>query len=528
MSTTRNHRFTSRRSLRVLATMLVALTIVSLTASTSGAAQPGSRAAREPEITTPGSSWDALRSAANQDGTVGVIVGLRVDDTTPDSELVDKTADTPRGKPDREPQIRGVRAGLERRFGGRMPQGYRSGEGAPFVTMRVTPAELDTLRSAGDEVASISLDETRETAGTSSYGADNGQQLDAQWDYSRIGADWANNNGYTGKGTKIAVIDTGVDRNNPYLSGQILNEACFATNADGSGACPGGKTARYSTTNRDGVIGAANPCAGNYWSTSCSHGTHVAHTAAGAYGVARGAKVIAINASHLEYGCLEYFWSVCARWGWAPRFNDSDVLWSLWYVDTVLPKLGIVAAAVNLSIGGGRYTGYCDSTGTGSYAYWINRLRSNYQIPVVVSSGNDNWSDSVSSPACNSTAISVGNTTLDSGRDAVFSVSWGGSNSNSTLDLLAPGTDICSAVPKSLDDDGNANGWQCGWIGTSMAAPQVSGAIAILTQKRPTATMAAYQGALTRSGSSGGTAVQDSRNGVVRTRINVAWAVYLF
>lgn len=506
------------RSIRLLITTIVAmLTVLGLTATTAMAAQPASPAPASP-APTPGTSWDSLRATAQKDGTVPVIVGLAADTSAP-TGAVDKTPGKVKVRQGHEEKIRGVRSGLERKFKGKLPKGYRSGEGAPFVTMRVSPAELETLRTSG-EVSAVSLDETRDVAGTSSYGSAAGQQLASQWDFTRIGANWANTNGWTGKGMYVAVIDTGVDRTNPYLSGRVANEACFATNTNGTGACPGGTTARYSTTSAAGITSAATPCAGNYYSYSCAHGTHVAHTAAGAYGVARGAKVIAINASHMEYDAVKKVNT--------PRFSDSDVIWGLWYIDTVLPKLGIVAAAVNLSIGGGGYTGYCDSTATTSYAAWINKLRSDYQIPVVVSSGNDNYYNGVSSPACNSTAISVGNTTLASGVDAVYGGVTGGSNSNSTLDLLAPGTDICSAVPKVIDADGSADGWQCGWIGTSMAAPQVAGAIAILTQKRPTATVADFQAALSRSGSTGGVAVTDSRNNITRTRINVANAVYYF
>jgi subtilisin family serine protease len=83
-------------------------------------------------------------------------------------------------------------------------------------------------------------------------------------------------------------------------------------------------------------------------------------------------------------------------------------------------------------------------------------------------------------------------------------------------------------VPKGLDTDGYVDGWTCGWIGTSMAAPQVTGALAILTQKRPTATVDQMLSRLKAAGSYGGQAVTDSRNGLVRTRIDIANAVYYF
>ncbi len=57
------------------------------------------------------------------------------------------------------------------------------------------------------------------------------------------------------------------------------------------------------------------------------------------------------------------------------------------------------------------------------------------------------------------------------------------------IDMLAPGTDICSAVPSILDTDGVADGVQCDYRGTSIATPQVAGAIAMLRQRRPAATV---------------------------------------
>jgi subtilisin family serine protease len=167
--------------------------------------------------------------------------------------------------------------------------------------------------------------------------------------------------------------------------------------------------------------------------------------------------------------------------------------------------------------------------------YEINMLKSDYQVPTVVASGNDDFANKISWPACISNAVSVGNTTVTYdgshggplGADAVFGFVDGGSNTAPNLDLVAPGTDICSAVPETLDNDGSKDGWECGWIGTSMAAPHVAGALAIIAQKWPTATVDQMLKALQRSGSNGGVAVTDSRNAsVTRTRINVANVMY--
>lgn len=493
MNTTAWYRRSSTTAAVALAGFLTTLAVAVGPATASTAAAPGAG----------GTDWRALQTQAAHVGRVPVVVALRPPGTAA------STSDA------RAHHFRQQRDGLLAHFGATQPRAFRGLDGAPFVALHANAAELKVLASS-PEVQGVSVDRISTIAGTTSFGAASGQQLPSLWDYSRIGADWANNNGWTGRGMKIVVIDTGVDRNNPYLSGRVVNEACFATNTNGSGACNNGGTSQYAQT-AAGITGAAAPCG---YAAGCAHGTHVAHTAAGAYGVARGARIVAVRAAHP-------YWNGSA---WEPRFFDSDLASALWYVHDVLPKVGIVAAAVNMSIGGGPgYAGYCDNSQSW-ITYEINVLKSDYEIPTVISSGNDNNSNGISWPACNSNAISVGNTTLTApsgGVDAVLGYVVGGSNTAATLDLLAPGTDICSAVPTGLDNDGNRDGWQCGWFGTSMAAPHVAGALAILTQKRPTATVAQLLAALQKSGSTGGVAVTDSRNtSVTRTRINVANALY--
>jgi len=337
-------------------------------------------------------------------------------------------------------------------------------------------------------------------AGTSNNGWTNGL-LPMWWDWSRIGVNTVNTWGYTGSGQTIAVIDSGVDRYHTWLSGKVVNEACFAstfsTQWGVSGACPDGTNVQYG-------LGAAAPC-GN---PGCDHGTHVAHTAAGVNGVASGANLMAIQIFH------------CCLADGRPTYYESDLVWALKHVYD--NRFHYRIAAVNMSIGGARAYGYCDgSLGDNSVnvtyiAGWINALK-NAGIATVVSSGNDDDPQRISRPGCVANAISVGNTTLDAaGNDAVFGyAARAGSNSNATLDLLAPGTDICSAVPN--------NRYECdGWIGTSMAAPHVAGAFAVARSFSPAASVDQILVALQRSG----TAVYDDRNGVTRTRIHVANALY--
>lgn len=384
---------------------------------------------------------------------------------------------------------------------GHRPAAFKASKEMSIVAFHATPEDLAVLDDS-PEVGAVFEDLEFKGAGVSDNGSASGQQLPQQWDYSRIRANVAKNNGYTGRGQVIAVIDSGVDRTNPYLSGRVAYEACYSTTSPTSGSagqCPNGTNVQYGA-------GASKPCTYSY---DCAHGTHVAHTAAGMYGVARGASIAGVNASHYAVG----------KDGAFPSYYSSDLTWALKYVYDLRVTHGVKVAAVNLSIGGGLFTGYCDggwADGTAApllVGQWLDAVRSAGIAPVI-SSGNDASATALGAPACRASAISVGNTTITpNGVDAVYYYS----NSNATLDLLAPGVDVCSAVPVNLDNDGRADGWQCGWNGTSMAAPQVSGSIAVMRGYWNGASVNQMERALKESG----VRVYDSRNGITRSRIDV-------
>ena len=148
-------------------------------------------------------------------------------------------------------------------------------------------------------------------------------------------------------------------------------------------------------------------------------------------------------------------------------------------------------AAVNMSLGAGRFTRYCD-TQFASLKASIDNLKA-AGIATVIASGNDSFTDAVAFPACISSAITVGST---NDKDTIAL----NSNFSSMVDLLAPGVNITSSVP---------GGNFATKSGTSLAAPHVAGAWALLEERDPFKTVNGISYALRDTGE----LVKDTRAG---------------
>src|SRR5215831_10893219 len=289
-----------------------------------------------------------------------------------------------------------------------------------------------------------------------------------------IGADQAWALGYDGSGRTVAVIDSGVDSAHPFLAGKVIEEACFSTTTGSqtTSLCPSGADQQF------------GPGAGVYCSLDlegCWHGTHVAGIVAGdgrpadlpLSGVGRGASIMSIQVfsqinTFLDCGglppCLGAF--------------TSDILAALERVYDLRTTYDF--ASVNMSLGGGLFGAACDDE---PYKPFIDNLRA-VGIATVVASGNDGATNQLSAPACVSSAVSVGATTKD---DQVASYS----NVAPFMSLFAPGDEIISSYPDSQFAIAS---------GTSMAAPHVAGAWAILKQAAPTASVDEILQSLTSTG----------------------------
>ncbi|MFI7112957.1 S8 family peptidase [Nonomuraea sp. NPDC050227] len=340
-----------------------------------------------------------------------------------------------------------------------------------FFVYRGTRAELEKVAEQAD-VVSIRKDRLNEPSLAQSV--------------PLIGADRAHRQGFTGKGTAVAIIDSGIDNDHPAFGRRIAAQACFSATdpADGSTPlCPNGSQFQIG----DGAASSeTEACLRNAPRPEyglCYHGTHVAGITAGQAtkefpnpGVAPKAKIIAIQVFS-RFDNSPY----CGAAASCVLAYDSSVLTGMAYANVLADQYDI--AAVNLSLGGGKYDAYCDEGDGADFKAEVDQLQAK-GVATVVAAGNNGFDASVSWPACVSNVVTVGATDK---QDAVASFS----NRGAMLDLFAPGVSITAAI------SGNA---YATLNGTSMAAPHVAGSFALLRQKRAHATSDQLLDALRRTG----------------------------
>ncbi len=358
----------------------------------------------------------------------------------------------------------------------------------PYLALEVSPEALAILESL-PEVLAIEEDKPVKLSLPSKEDrlqiAKDGTIIPGRTGKSRlvdtiplIGADDAWSMGYTGAGWYVAVLDTGLRKTHQFFTGKTVVEACYALGEDGAGPagdCPNGLVS---------MIGAG--AAVHYTSTyqGYDHGTHVAGIAVGNYpsstppapdyGVAKNANIIAVKIFS-KFSAASCGGSPCVM-SW-----NSDSAAGLDYVYSIRGSYSI--AAVNMSLGGGLYSAFCDSD---SRKAAIDNLRS-AGIAAAIATGNDGECGYVSAPACISTSVSVGAST-DSDAEAGFN------NWDETLQrLFAPGYEVQSAT-------GASNSSYEYWSGTSMATPHVAGAWALLKQAKPTGSVTDLLAALRSTG----------------------------
>ena len=260
--------------------------------------------------------------------------------------------------------------------------------------------------------------------------------------------------GYDGRGQTIVVIDQGVQVDHPYLKEALVDGYCSS-----DFICPG-------ETSKSGIaMGAVRTEPGR--TNLDSHGSMVAGIAAGRgsgdipSGIAPNASLISINNT---------------------GGNDPGIEKALRWVLSIKDKYNIAAVSASFAVSGGGARGGESLCRVKPVIDGLIKQLHDAGIAFVAAAGNAGAFSNVGYPACSPYAIGVG--AVDS-EGAITSYS----DIGKTIAVLAP-ADVVGASP--------TNSYFIG-AGTSSAAPVVAGAIALLKQAMPNATVPEIRAALATS-----------------------------
>ncbi|MFJ9626056.1 S8 family peptidase [Streptomyces sp. NPDC101175] len=352
-----------------------------------------------------------------------------------------------------------------RRDGLKVIVGYRGAARAVRSEVRDTGTLSATFTSLDADAVQTPVKDTpalwkavtdgdRTAAGIAHVWLDGVRKASLDKSVPQIGAPTAWAKGYTGKGVKVAVLDTGIDTTHPDLKTQVI-------------------AAKNFTTARD-------------TSDHFGHGTHVASIIAGTgaksggkyKGVAPGAELL--NAKVLDDEGSGDDASILAGMEWAAA-QGADI--------------------VNLSLGG------ADTPGIDPLEAEVNKLSETKGMLFAIAAGNEGegGDSTVDSPGSAADALTVG--AVD-GSDKLAYFSSRGPSADNTLkpDVTAPGVKITAAAAKGSYIDKEVGENPAGYLtisGTSMATPHVAGAAAILKQEHPDWTWARLKATLVGSAKGG-------------------------
>ncbi|MEM7035189.1 MAG: S8 family peptidase [Chloroflexota bacterium] len=248
---------------------------------------------------------------------------------------------------------------------------------------------------------------------------------------------WSEN--VTGSGIKLAIIDTGLDRNHPDFAGRVVATRSFI-----AGEGPD-----------DDLNG---------------HGTHVAGTAAGS-GVKSGGTYRGVAPDALLY--------IAKVLGSGGGGSTSSVMSGIeWAVEQGVQ-------VINLSLG---IDGACD--GTDALSVICDAAVTERGITIFAAAGNTGpGASTVGSPGCAREVITVGSVD-ENDRISGFSSRGPTKDGRTKPDIVFPGQKITAPQAEgTLETEVVAPGY-VSLQGTSMATPHAAGAACLLLQKNPELTPA--------------------------------------
>ena len=426
----------------------------------------------------PEGPWSRLLEKAQDQGHTRVIVRLA------EGSPLSKNLSTPQARSSRQQSVQSLQKNFIRNYetAGFRADHYKRFKYLPFLAMDVDSNALKALQNS-PWITRIEEDSIEFANLSSSVPLIGGDQVIAQ--------------GFDGTGWTVAILDTGVDKTHSFLGGRVVAEACFSTTSgfsNSTSVCPGG-------VEESTAVGSGINCDANDPTIDCDHGTHVAGIASGngasSSGVAPGSNIVSIQV----FSKFNSASSCSPRSPPCVASFRSDQILGLEHVLSLTGSFNMASA--NMSLGGGGSSTPCDAS-EGLRKTAIDNLRA-VNVATVIASGNNGSSNSISFPACISTAISVGSTTKS---DNISSFS----NRDDFLSLMAPGSSIRSSTPGENFQFFN---------GTSMAAPHVAGVWAVLKEAMASQGLQGSVDEILAALQATGTPIEDASTGINYPRINI-------
>ncbi|WP_326813686.1 MULTISPECIES: S8 family serine peptidase [unclassified Streptomyces] len=247
---------------------------------------------------------------------------------------------------------------------------------------------------------------------------------------AQIGTPAAWEAGLTGKGVKVAVLDTGVDLTHPDLEDRVTETKSFIEGQE--------------VADRHG------------------HGTHVSSTVGGSGAASDGKEKGVAPDATLAVG------KVLSDQG---SGTESQIIAGMEWA-----AKDIHARIVSMSLGSSE-----GSDGTDPMAEAVNTLSKETGALFVIAAGNAGSPGTIGSPGAADSALTIG--AVDPADKRAYFSSQGPRLGDKALkpDLSAPGVNILAARSQLVTGSGPYTSMS----GTSMATPHVAGVAALLAQKHP-------------------------------------------